>query len=554
MSGRHAVASSQDDESTGELAGQKALSSQEQYQHSSSLSHITQHSLLAGQHAPLDFATTLAEGTRLLLNSVQAASSPKQSSFDFPGIDISQEAPLSGVVATQTTSQHRPALKQRLRSTSSSTPVSTPGPIPRPTAAAPTEKAPAATQYSVHSPEAAGLPAKAPQQPTGMAQAATQIVTTLTQTVATATQTRNSLKRLGTPESALWVAYASDTKQHKPILTATKSTQTEPEKPAAVTLGTQIHGVCMGLHDVNCIVQQQPQAMMDAAQTLSSLIEATAPQSPRPFSTPASPTLASPKTKGHEVAPHMTPGRSRQLHLSPDARDRAPIRSLRAQRVNSKQHDAPTSLRTNVAASHTRPFRGRSVQPDLHERSTKPAAAATPQCSTVPSTGTFLPITPQTAGGAAPVVTPPSADVSPLLADIMGTAGCRVTRRLVHSVMAAETGTGNPATLVTDTAKTSGTAAPQPKRRGRPPRQAANQHEPAKDRISMQTPASNAQATFSAKREEALASGKSALPTEATSTRGTSNAWHCFLLNRQQTLLLLQGPKALQGALLLTQS
>ena len=535
---------------------QKALSSQEQYQHSSSLSHITQHSLLAGQHAPLDFATTLAEGTRLLLNSVQAASSPKQSSSVFPGIDISQEAPLSGLVATQTTSQHRPALKQRLRSTSSSTPVSTPGPIPRPTAAAPTEKATAATQYSVHSPEAAGLP---PQQPAGMAQAATQMVTTATQTVATATQTRNSLERLGTPESALWVAYASDTKQHKPILTATKSTQTEPEKPAAVTLGTQTHGLCMGLHDVNCIVQQQPQAMMDAAQTLSSLMEATAPQSPRPFSTPASPSVASPKTKGHEVAPHMTPGRSRQLHLNPDARDRAPIRSPRAHRVNSKQHDAPTSPRANLAASHIRPFRGRNVQPDLHERSTKPAAAATPQCSTVPSTGTFLPTTPQTAGGAAPVVTPPSADVSPLLADIMGTAGCRVTRRLVHSVMAAETGTGNPATtatLVAHTAKTSGTAAPQPKRRGRPPRQAANQpiFEPAKDRTSMQTPASNAPATFSAKREEALASGKSALPTEATSTRSMSNVWQYFLLNSQQTLLLLQGPKALQEALLLTQS
>ena len=421
--------------------------------------------------------TALAEGTKLLLKSVRAANSPRRKSLVLCEAHINQAPPASGSIATPDRDQPWPDLKHRLRSTLAAPPPLLPEPAPaqkaRTAATSPAKSAaaaagtPSARSAAVAAPATAEpvppaepaavpkLPAvhtstKAVQGASPQANMPSNAVKKAAVMVTRASQTDTSSQGVIASDPALNAAGIATVQQQKPISTATKATQTQLDKPAAVTLGTQTIAPpsCKSptRSGTDCTVRRQPKAMVDAAQTLSQLA-VSASHSPRQFSPAASPRLVSPERSGRakavDCAPHKMQDRNRQLHLSPDARDRRPdIRSPTAQRVVSSQHGASGSP---SSSGLTRKFRGCSVQPAFHVHSPKPSAAATAQHDIANSygsghsTGILLPLTPKAGNDATEVVTPATAEVNPLLADIMGTAGCRVTRRLVHSVMAADT-------------------------------------------------------------------------------------------------------------------
>lgn len=507
-----------DGNTTPDLAKQQSCSSQDQC--SIRLTHISQQTQQSEKQGFAGSGAALAEGSKLLLASVHNKCA-QQTSLTKAGLQGGQAAHVTGMAPAD--SQQ---LKQRLRSALAAASTAL---APEESAAAATtsaaadkvarfsraeasdnlraaKKATAACQAAAVTSEAKLLHLAGPQQPAMMA---------------TATQTSNSPDRSDTPETASSAADLKDAKEQKPCNAANKATQTQPEKVAMLAVGTQTHDVVPIAAAKQSPISKshtQPQAELDAAQTLSQLAAgATASQSPNqcsPFATtrlnsprstaagPQSskhhnsdastrqvspitvPRLSSPKrtptAKTVPSLPHVTPHRSRQSCLSPDARDKtAGVESPRAQHVNSSQviHASPSKAKSSM-----RTFRGRGVQPAAHDDSDD-HLAATPiqqQRSHKDSNtgkGIALPRTPETVCNAPLVASSPAAEVKPLLADIMGTTGCRVTRRLVHSVLAAATAPTKPSSKERSAAPAprSATAfrvaaAPLAKKHGRPPR------------------------------------------------------------------------------------
>lgn len=440
----------------------------EELQHSSSLTHITTDLQLAGQQTPAEHAAALAEGTKLLLASVCMHTSGGQVSpqAQLPATDACQANTAAAATAAATAGPHE------LRRSSLSSGLSPDA------AAAAVAKLAGSSAFMHPGPAQAASPSIAiAEQAAITTNAASQTSNVLTRSKHTQTTVpRTASLDDRHPNSCTTATVATQT-----VATQTVATQTQPPTQAYSEMCTQTQSetqphtqlqVLAGNSD--SVRTKTKTRQPTVAQYSGHMFRADPPPQPEALgaaahASPLQPTdnsqTGSPRATADGMAPgHITsppeslrcgiPTRGQQAkatkhtrseQLKPEGTGRQAGPSNRPAKLTAASpkygvHKQPAKPMTTSSAAVKRPQPAGSAHIMSKAERAAAAAAKTLQCiahSPVAMTRVHPPKTPKPAGHAAPTVFSPTADVNPLLDDIMATAGCRVTRKLVHSVLAA---------------------------------------------------------------------------------------------------------------------